>query len=64
MKLRRLVNWYADLTVFCDEELKTAVPDQKQSFGIRKGWINGKTVLNEDGIAHESVKTSGKSIAV
>ena len=54
--------YYADLTVFCEDELKTAVPNQKKSFGIRKVWINGKPVLDGDTVDHEQLKTSGRSI--
>ena len=56
--------YFADLTVFCEEELKSAVPDQKRSFGIRKVWINGTCVLDEDRIHQERIKTSGRSISV
>ena len=55
---------FADLTVFCEEELKNAVPDQKRSFGIRKVWINGKAVLEGENIDAEAAKTSGKAIRV
>ena len=54
--------YYADLTVFSETELKEAVPDQKQSFGIRKVWINGKAVFDGTEIDREAVKTSGRSI--
>ena len=53
---------FADLTVFCEEELKNATPDQKRSFGIRKVWINGKAVLEGDSIDAETAKASGKAI--
>ena len=53
---------YADITVFSEEELKAAVPDQKKSFGIRKVWINGNAVLDGETIDRDLLKTSGKSI--
>lgn len=53
---------YADLTVFSEEELKNAIPDQKKSFGIRKVWINGKAVLDGDELDDTLIKTSGRSI--
>ena len=53
---------YADLTVFSEEELKTAIPDQKKSFGIRKVWINGKAVLDGDELDDTLIKTSGRAI--
>jgi N-acyl-D-amino-acid deacylase len=56
--------YFADLTVFCEEELKEAIPDQKKSFGIHKVWINGKPVLDEGKIDEELVKSSGRSISV
>ena len=55
---------FADLTVFCEEELKKATPDQTESFGIRKVWINGKAVLDGAQLDREQIKTSGKSIYV
>lgn len=54
--------YYADLTVFSEDELKTAVPDQKKSFGILKVWINGKAVLDGDELDGDLMKTSGRSI--
>lgn len=55
---------FADLTVFCEEELKNALPDQKKSFGIKKVWINGTPVLDGDSLDCEAIKTSGHSITV
>ena len=56
--------YYADLTVFCEEELKNAIPNQKKSFGIHRVWINGKAVLNGETLDQELTKTSGKAIFV
>ena len=56
--------YYADLTVFCEEELKNATPDQQKSFGIRSVWINGKSVLNGESMNYEQMKTAGKAIEV
>ncbi len=56
--------YYADLTVFSEEELKTAIPDQKKSFGIRRVWINGNPVLDGDELDENLIKTSGRSIFV
>ena len=56
--------YYADLTVFCEEELKNAIPDQKKSFGIRRVWINGKAVLDEETLNQELAKTCGKAIFI
>jgi len=56
--------YYADLTVFCEDELKKAIPNQKKAFGIRKVWINGKAVLNDGQLDRELAKASGKAISV
>ena len=56
--------YFADLTVFCEEELKTAMPDQQKSFGIRKVWINGNIVLDGETVHAKQMKTSGKAIFV
>ena len=56
--------YYADLTVFSEDELKTAVPDQTKSFGIKKVWINGTAVLDRDELDCEAIKTSGRSISI
>ena len=58
------VGCFADLTVFSEDELKSATPDQKKSFGIHKVWINGKAVLDGEALDHECLKTSGRSIYV
>ena len=47
--------YYADLTVFSEDELRNAVPDQKKSFGIRKVWINGKAVFDGEAIDREAI---------
>ena len=56
--------YYADLTVFCEEELSSATPNQKKSFGIRKVWINGNAVLDGETLDRELTKISGKAIPV
>lgn len=56
--------YFADLTVFDEEEIKNAIPDQKKSFGIRKVWINGNLILNEGKIDQEKAKNSGKSLSI
>ena len=56
--------YYADLTAFCEEELKNAVPDQKKSFGIHSVWINGKQVLRQDALDEEALKTTGRAISI
>ena len=56
--------YYADLTVFSEEELKSATPNQKKAFGIRKVWINGKAVLDGESLDRELTKNSGKAMRV
>jgi N-acyl-D-amino-acid deacylase len=56
--------YFADLTVFNEDEIKKAVPDQERSFGIEKVFINGKNVLDGDRLDIETLKTSGKAIRV
>ncbi len=55
---------YADLTVFDEEALRTATPDQSCSFGIRHVWINGCHVLSGSELAREKVRTVGRAIPV
>ena len=56
--------YFADLTAFSEEELREAIPDQEKSFGIRRVWINGKTVLEGDQLDQQQLKTSGRAIFV
>lgn len=56
--------YYADLTAFCEEELKKAIPNQKKSFGIHRVWINGKAALSKEALDQELIKTSGKAIFI
>ncbi len=56
--------YYADLTVFDENELKNAVPDQTKSFGIRRVFINGREVLAEGQLDSEALRTSGRALTV
>ena len=56
--------FFADLTVFDEEELKAATADQSRSFGIRKVFINGQPVLNETQLDTQVLKTVGRAIEV
>ena len=38
--------YYADVTVFDEAALKSAVPDQEKAFGIESVFVNGQMVLN------------------
>lgn len=55
---------FADLTVFSEDELAQAFPDQERSFGIRKVWINGRLVLDGSELNAEVAKTCGRAIFV
>lgn len=56
--------YYADLTVFDEEALRTGTPDREQPFGIEKVFINGALVLDGDTLNEEALKTSGKAMPV
>ena len=54
--------YYADLTVFDEAEMASAVPDQERAFGIRRVFINGKEVLCDGRLDTEALKTSGHAL--
>jgi len=54
--------FFADLTVFDEAEMVSAVPDQEKAFGIRRVFINGKEVLCEGRLDAEALKTSGHAL--
>ena len=54
--------FFADLTVFNEAEMVSAVPDQEKAFGIRRVFINGKEVLCEGRLDAEALKTSGHAL--
>ena len=56
--------YFADLTVFDEEEIKNAVPNQEKSFGISKVFINGTLVLDGDELKTEELKTTGYALSV
>ena len=53
---------FADLTVFDEAEMVSAIPDQEKAFGIRRVFINGKEVLCDGRLAPEALKTSGHAL--
>jgi N-acyl-D-amino-acid deacylase len=53
---------YADLTVFDEEEIRKATPDQQKSFGIKKVFINGRLVYSHDLLDEIALKTTGRII--
>ena len=54
--------FFADLTVFDEAEMATALPDQEKPFGIRRVFINGKEVLKDGVLDKEALKTSGQAL--
>lgn len=54
--------YYADITVFNEDELREGQPDQGQSFGIEKVYINGIKVLDADVLDVEAIKHSGRAV--
>lgn len=53
---------FADFTIFDEAKMQEATPDQEKAFGIARVIINGQTVLAEDTLNIEALKTSGKAI--
>jgi N-acyl-D-amino-acid deacylase len=53
---------FADLTVFDEAEMASAVPDQEKPFGIRRVFINGKEVLKDGVLDKEALKTTGHAL--
>ena len=56
--------YYADLTVFNEDEIRAATPDQEKTFGIEKVFINGQLVLNGDTLNEEALKTTGRALPI
>jgi len=56
--------YYADLTVFNEEEIRKAMPDQQKAFGIEKVMINGQLVLSNGHLDEDALKTTGRAIPV
>ena len=56
--------YFADLTVFDENEILSAPDDEEMSFGIDKVFINGKLILDGDTLNKEAAFNSGKSIRI
>ncbi len=56
--------YYADVTVFDEEALKAAIPDQEKSFGIEKVFVNGHLILDGDRLDAEAAAHSGRAMPV
>ena len=52
--------YFADLTVFDEEEIRRATPDKTKSFGICSVFINGECVLDGESLNEKALKTSGR----
>ncbi|MGN1021735.1 MAG: amidohydrolase family protein [Aristaeellaceae bacterium] len=55
---------FADLTVFSEDAIRAAVPDQEKPFGIEKVFVNGRMVLDGGQLNREALKTSGRAVPV
>ena len=56
--------YFADLTVFDEEAMKRATPDQGRSFGIDKVFINGTKVLDGGALDETALATAGRAMPV
>ena len=56
--------YYADLTVFDEEAIRSGTPDREKPFGIEKVFINGRLVLDGDRLDEETLKGTGKAIRI
>lgn len=54
--------YFADLTIFDEAEMKDAVPDQSNAFGIKRVFINGRQVLADGVLDTQALKTSGQAM--
>ena len=55
---------FADFTVFNENALKTAAPDQNKSFGIEKVFINGQLVLDGERLNEQALRSTGRAIRI
>ena len=55
---------YADVTVFDENEIKAAQPDQSRSFGIKRLFINGVQVLENGALDEQALRTTGRILTV
>ena len=54
--------YFADLTVFQEEALKSAKPDQGKSFGIERVFINGRQVLYDGLLNEPALRCAGRAM--
>ena len=55
---------YADFTVFDEDAIKAATPDQERAFGIEKVFINGALVLENGSLNETALQTAGYALTV
>ena len=55
---------FADLTVFDEDEIRAATPDQEKPFGVRRVFINGTQVLADGALDEQALKTTGHAVPV
>ncbi|MEG1806404.1 MAG: hypothetical protein RR327_08465, partial [Clostridia bacterium] len=56
--------YFADLTIFDENDIKNGVPDQNVAYGIEKVFVNGKLILNDNQIDNVAFSKSGKAMRV
>lgn len=54
--------YFADITVFKEEALKNAIPDQQRAFGIEKVFVNGNLVLEQGNINEALFRNAGHAV--
>ena len=54
--------FFADLTVFNEEKLRSGEEDHGHSFGIEKVFINGELILDGDTLNTDAMRTSGRAM--
>lgn len=56
--------YFADVTVFNEEVIKTATPNKTCSFGIEKVLINGNMVFEDNTLNKKALKSSGRALPI
>ena len=54
--------YFADLTVFDEEELRRATPDQSKAFGIERVYVNGRLVLEGERLDEAAFANAGRAM--
>ncbi len=56
--------YYADLTIFDEDDLRTGKPDRSWPFGIKYVYINGKKVFSKGILNLKTIESSGSAMRV